>query len=74
MGVEVGFRDLKEVTPAGAGIGAFIGGLVHCIKDMGKDDELKMIESSDSTPDAFIKSNVGPCAVDLVQSKHQKTQ
>ena len=32
MGIEVGFRDIKAVTPSNAGIGTFIGGLVYYMK------------------------------------------
>jgi hypothetical protein len=72
MGVEVGFRDIKAVTPSNAGIGTFIGGLVHYMKEKGKEGERLMIENG--TPDAFIKSPVATKAMwDLVQGKHRKT-
>jgi hypothetical protein len=74
MDVKVGFRDINEVTPAnkGACIGTFIGRLVNCMKEKGKEDEQNMIQNS--ILDAFIKNPVATKAMwDLVQSKHQKT-
>ena len=49
MGTKAGFRDIKEVSQPSAGISKFIGGLVHYMKEVAKEDEQEMIENG--TPD-----------------------
>ena len=51
MGTKVGFRDIKKVSPPSAGIGTFIGGLVHYMKERAKGEESNMILNC--TPDAL---------------------
>ena len=43
MGIEVGFRDIKEVGPSSADIGTFSVGLVQYMKELAKEDEQHMI-------------------------------
>ncbi len=61
IGLEVGFSDIKEVTPESTGISTFIGGMVHYMKEKGKDNEWNLNHLIDNrTIDEFIKNQWQP--------------
>ena len=56
MGMEVNWRDMKQISPEGLTIGNFIASLMHFIKELGKEHQAVLIKHG--TPNGFIEEPV----------------